>query len=124
MEENYKVEQDICDDTYVGAFDNIQLKGEECTKLLNRSLYKIGRGLEIQIAFHMVALTPVQPSHRSSIAWYSARGTIMFKFISCLHCSKHKTKRRWKNFEHRSIYKFNLPSPRTYDRVDVFELHL
>jgi len=45
MEEDYKVERDICDDSYdVDAFDNIQLKGEECTKWLNRSLYKIVLG--------------------------------------------------------------------------------
>jgi hypothetical protein len=69
MEEAYKLDRDICGDMYdVDAFDNIQFKGKECTKLLNRSLYQIGPGLEIPITFHMVALTPVQSSPRSSIA--------------------------------------------------------
>jgi hypothetical protein len=59
MEEDYKVERDICDDTYdVYAFDNIQLKSEECMKWLNRSLYKICPGLEIPNIFHMVAHNP------------------------------------------------------------------
>jgi hypothetical protein len=63
MEEDYKIERDSCDDTYdVDAFDNIRFKGEECTKCLNCSLYKIGPGLEIPIIFHTVT-----PDARSAI---------------------------------------------------------
>jgi hypothetical protein len=93
MEENYKVERDICNDTYdVDAFDNIRLKGEECTKWLNRSLYKIGPRLEIPIIFHTVVPTSSSaiPSVFNCLVFGQGHTNVVF--ISCLHCSNHETK--------------------------------
>jgi hypothetical protein len=108
----------------VDAFENIQLKGEECTKWFNSSLYKIGPGLEIPIIFHMVALNASSaiPSVFNLLMFGQGHTNLQIHIMPALR--QPRNEKKVKTFEHRSLYKFILLSPRTYDPVDVFELHL